>query len=116
MRRPCGSIGDCRNAIKIVSNRARLEVKTSGKISDRPNGGLMVENGDRVDFDEILLPEDSWEIEFDADEYEVKEILDVRSGRKTRYGRINKHYRVRWKDHNYLTWIDEADLNCGELI
>ena len=31
----------------------------------------MVERGDRVDFDGYLLPEDSWEIELDADEYEV---------------------------------------------
>ena len=51
-----------------------------------------------------------------TDEYEVKEILDVRSGRKTRYGRIHKQYLVRWKEHSDLTWIDEADLKWGALL
>ena len=45
----------------------------------------MVKDGDRVDFDESLLSEDSWEKELAANEYEVEKILDVHSGRKTRY-------------------------------
>ena len=89
-----------------VSNLNRVK-----KFPDRPNSELIVERGDRVDFDESLLPEDSWEIELDTDEYEVEQILDVRSGRNTRYGRIHKQYLVRWKEHSGLTWIDEADLN-----
>ena len=76
----------------------------------------MVDSGDRVDFDESLLPKDSREIELDADEYEVEAILDVRSGRKTRYGRIHISYLVRWKEHKDLTSIDEDDLNCGALL
>ena len=56
------------------------------------------------------------EIESDADEYEAKEIWDVRSGRKTCYCRIHKQYLVRWKKHSGLTGIDGADLNCGELL
>jgi hypothetical protein len=69
-----------------------------------------------VDFDEALLPEDSWENELAADEYEVEKILDVRSGRKTRYGRVHRQFLVQWKQHNDPTWIDEADLNCGALL
>ena len=34
-----------------------------------------------MDFDESLLPEDSWENDLATDEYEVEKILDVRSGR-----------------------------------
>ena len=83
----CGSLRYCRNAIQIVFGLARFQVTTSGDIY---RTGRMVDNGDRVDFDESILPEDSSEIELDADEYEVEKILDVRSGRKTRYGRIHK--------------------------
>ena len=80
---------------------------------DRPNCDLVVDNVDRVDFDESLLPEDSWEIELNTDEYEVEDISDVLSGCKTRYVRTHKQYPVRRKEHNDLTWIDEAVMNCG---
>lgn len=54
--------------------------------SDRPGNVLVSNCEDRVDFDESLLPEDSWGNELAADEYEEEKILDVRSGRKTLYG------------------------------
>ena len=44
---------------------------------DHPGSGLVTNCEDRVDFDESLLPEDSWEHELAADEYEVEKILDV---------------------------------------
>ena len=40
----------------------------------------MVDIGDRVDFDESHLPEDSLYIELDVYKYEAEESLDVRSG------------------------------------
>ena len=49
-----------------------------------PTGGLNVDEASRFDFDEALLPEDSWDGNLDADEFEVDKIIDVRSGRKTR--------------------------------
>ncbi|OWZ10889.1 hypothetical protein PHMEG_00016180 [Phytophthora megakarya] len=39
----------------------------------------------RVDFDETLLPEDSWIQDRDPDEYEVEQISDMRAGKRTRY-------------------------------
>ena len=77
------------------------------KFPYRSNSGLVVDSVDHVDFDESLLPEDSWEIELDADKYEVEVISDVRSGRTTRSGRIHKQYMVRWKEQKVLTcmWI-----------
>ena len=54
------------------------------------------------------------ENELDTDEYEVEKILDVRSGRKTRYDRVHRQYLVQWKPHSDPTWIDEADLSCGD--
>ncbi|OWY93930.1 reverse transcriptase [Phytophthora megakarya] len=68
---------------------------------------------DRVDFDEALLPEDSWIQDRDPDEYEVERISDMRTGKRTRYGRI---YLVHWRGYEDPTWIDEAYLNCGALL
>ena len=48
--------------------------------------------------------------------YEVEEILDSRTGKKTRYGRQQREFLVRWKGHADLSWVDEVDLNCGALL
>ena len=56
------------------------------KLSYRPYGEFVVDRAYRIDFKKPLVPEDSLKIELDADEYEVKEILDVRSELKTRGG------------------------------
>ncbi|POM70188.1 LOW QUALITY PROTEIN: Hypothetical protein PHPALM_13411, partial [Phytophthora palmivora] len=69
------------------------------------------EDQDRLDFDENLLPEDSWIQDRDPNEYEVEKITDMRSGRWTRYGRIYREFL-----RGYPTWVDEADLNCGALL
>ncbi|ETO59298.1 hypothetical protein F444_22331, partial [Phytophthora nicotianae P1976] len=66
---------------------------------------------DRVDFDEGLLPEDSWERGLEEDEYEVERITDVRSSKKTRYGRTRREYLVFWKGYDEPSWVDEIDLN-----
>ena len=64
---------------------------------DRPKNLLNVEEADRLDFDESLLPEDSWACILDEDEFRVEEILDVRSGRRTHFGRVQRQYLVQWK-------------------
>ncbi|POM79618.1 Hypothetical protein PHPALM_2662 [Phytophthora palmivora] len=77
---------------------------------------LTTDEADRVDFNEAFLPEDSWERPLDTDEYEVEEIVDVRTGRRTRYGRVHREFKVRWKGYDESTWVDEADLSCGALL
>ena len=67
-------------------------------------------------FDESLLPEDSWERTLDESKFEVEKILDVRSGRRTRFGRIQCEYLVLWKGSVDSTWIDKVGLNCGALL
>ena len=81
-----------------------------------PTCMLNVDEASRFDFDEALLPEDSWEGDLDADEFEVDKIIDVLSGRKPRYDRIHKQYLVQWKVYIDPTWIDEADRNCGAMF
>ncbi|OWZ01954.1 LOW QUALITY PROTEIN: reverse transcriptase [Phytophthora megakarya] len=80
---------------------------------DRPRVELTVSESDRLDFDEILIPEDSWVPDLGADEYEVERISDVRSGKKTRFGRIYREFLVHWVGYDEPTWVDETDLNCG---
>ncbi|OWZ09562.1 hypothetical protein PHMEG_00017717 [Phytophthora megakarya] len=86
------------------------------RATDRPTCTLLVEEGDRVDFDEDLLPEDSWETPLGEGEFEVERIADVRSGHRTRYGRVHREFKVFWKGYREPTWVDEADLNCGALL
>ena len=90
-------------------NRVRL-------FPDRPRNLLTVEQIDRLDFDEAMLPEDSWEGMLEEDEFQVKKIVDIWSRRKTRYGRIYRQYKVYWIEYTHSTWVDKADLNCGARL
>ncbi|POM71996.1 LOW QUALITY PROTEIN: Hypothetical protein PHPALM_11372 [Phytophthora palmivora] len=83
---------------------------------NRPVKTLTIEECDRVDFDEALIPEDSSEVPLEDTEYEVEPIIDVRSGRRTRYGRVLKEYKVCWKGYDETTWVDKADLNCDRHL
>ncbi|ETM30748.1 hypothetical protein L914_21576 [Phytophthora nicotianae] len=81
---------------------------------ERPTSTLTNREADRVDFDEGLLPEDSWERELEEDE--VEWIADVRSSKKIRYGRTRCEYLIFWKSYAEPSWVDETDLNCGALL
>ncbi|KAE8881312.1 hypothetical protein PF003_g34773 [Phytophthora fragariae] len=83
---------------------------------DRPTARLLDQGSERVDLDEALLPEDSWIRDLDEDEYEVEKIADMRTGKRTRYGRIYREFLVHWRGYEDPTWVDEADLNCGALL
>ncbi|OWY99757.1 hypothetical protein PHMEG_00029188 [Phytophthora megakarya] len=83
---------------------------------DRPKVVLNTEDDDRVDVDEELLPDDSWDTPLDEDEFKVERIADVRSGRRTRYGRVQREFQVYWKSYDQPTWVNEADLNCAALL
>ncbi|OWY91253.1 hypothetical protein PHMEG_00040248, partial [Phytophthora megakarya] len=92
------------------------KIKLVKAFPDRPVARLNGSEEDRVDFDEALLPEDSWIQDRDPDEYEVEQISDMRTGKRTRYGRIYREFLVHWRGYEDPTWIDEADLNCGALL
>jgi hypothetical protein len=124
--------GPFRVAELISNHAARLEIagseysifpivhlsklKLVRSFPDRPKVQLVDPEVDRFDFDEAILPEDSWETALDDDEYEVERIADVRSGRRTRYGRVHREFLVHWKGYDEPTWVDEADLNFGALL
>ena len=53
----CGSFRDHRKTYILFPVVHVSKLIRVVKFTDRPNSGLMVENGNRVDFDESLLPE-----------------------------------------------------------
>ncbi|KAJ8576530.1 hypothetical protein ON010_g2678 [Phytophthora cinnamomi] len=84
---------------------------------DRPSVHLTIEDQDRPDFDEGLLPEDSWDAVLADDEYEVERIADMRSGRRTRlWTHVERVLGVLEGGMTNLPWVDEVDLNCGALL
>ena len=40
----------------------------------------------------------------------------MRSGRRPRYGRVHRQFKVFWKGYSDPSWVDGADLSCGALI
>ena len=89
--------GDHAVRLEIAGSPYRLfpvvhvsKLKPVRVLPERPANLMNVEEADRVDFDEALLPEDSWEGDLEEGEFEVEKIVDVRSGRKTRYGRVHR--------------------------
>jgi hypothetical protein len=71
----------------------------------------------RADFDEALLPEDSFMPDPQQGVYEVEDILDRRVvPPRTRNGRHKVEYLVRWRGYTDPDWVAEADLNCGGLL
>ncbi|OWZ10981.1 reverse transcriptase [Phytophthora megakarya] len=92
------------------------KIKLVKAFPDRPIARRNGSEEDRMDFDEALLPEDSWIQDRDPGEYEVERICDMRTGKRTRYGRIYREFLVHWRGYEDPTWIDEADLNCGALL
>ncbi|OWZ05833.1 reverse transcriptase [Phytophthora megakarya] len=81
------------------------KIKPVIEFPDRPVIHLMTQGQDRLDFDEALFPGDSWIQDLDPDEYEVERISAMKTGRKTRYGRIFRGILVHW-----------GDLNCGTIL
>ena len=67
---------------------------------DRSNNGLVAAEAERMDFDEDRLPKASWERVLEADEFEVENTEDVRSGRS----------RVRRAQSEVMQLDDEGGL------
>ena len=82
----------------------------------RPTIEIAVEDQPRLDFDEALLPEDSWAPDESQGMFEIDEILDHRLIKKTRQGRRRAEYYVRWKGYEEPTWVAEEAMNCGGLL
>ncbi|OWZ03159.1 reverse transcriptase [Phytophthora megakarya] len=93
--------GPFRVAEKINEFTIKLEIAGTGypifpvvhvDFPDRPRVEFTVHESDRFDFDEVLLPEDSWVPDPRTDDYEGERISDVRSGKKERFGRVYRNF------------------------
>ncbi|GMF33630.1 unnamed protein product [Phytophthora fragariaefolia] len=85
---------------------------------DRPKVRLTRELTDeaRLNFDEELLPEDSWEPDSLAGEYEVESILDDRRPMETSTRRSVREFLVKWVGYDEPTWEPMTNLSCGGLL
>jgi hypothetical protein len=84
---------------------------------DRPSVALTIEDPEsRMDFDEELLPEDSFERELEENEYEVVQILDRREVKRTRHNKKMIQYLVKWAGDYPNSWENIENLTCAGLI
>jgi len=107
------NLGDAKARFYPIVHISRLKLFVSQ--TQRPIIDLAENAGELVDFDEELLPSDSWE-QIEDNEYEVEEILDDQLIRKAKTGRPIKQYKIKWKDYAETTWVDEEDLFCHALL
>ncbi|GMF48941.1 unnamed protein product [Phytophthora fragariaefolia] len=73
-----------------------LKLRSVRHFPGRPETQLVTEGSNRLDFDEALLPEDSWDAPLGEGAFEVEKIADVRTGRRRRYGRVHRDFLVYW--------------------
>ncbi|KAI9998228.1 hypothetical protein PInf_002573 [Phytophthora infestans] len=93
-------------------------LKAVNEFNSRPNTRLVLDatNEARLDFDEELLPEDSWEPDQVAGEYEVEAILDDRTPLTTSTERAVREFKVKWVGYEDTTWEPSSNLSCGGLL
>ena len=81
----------------------------------RPDAALVNDRMERFDFDEALLPEDSWLPDEEDGEYEVEQILDKKIERLANGKRVTR-YHIKWKGYEETSWEPEENLSCGALL
>ncbi|POM59995.1 hypothetical protein PHPALM_31199 [Phytophthora palmivora] len=93
-------------------------LKVVNEFGSRPKSRLTSEVTEetRLDFDEELLPEDSWEPDQLAGEYEVEAILDDRVPLSTSTERAVREFKVKWSGYDEPTWEPASNLSCGGLL
>ncbi|GMF32101.1 unnamed protein product [Phytophthora fragariaefolia] len=93
-------------------------LKAVKEFGDRPKIRLTRELTDeaRLDFDEELLPEDSWDPDVLAGEYEVEYILDDRRTMETSTRRSVREFLVKWVGYDEPTWEPMTNLSWGGLL
>ncbi|OWZ07730.1 hypothetical protein PHMEG_00019845 [Phytophthora megakarya] len=93
-------------------------LKAVNEFCDRSKARLVrdVAEEARFDFDEELLPEDSWMSDDVAGEFDVEAILDNRTPRSTSSDRPVREFEVKWVGYESTTWEPASNLSCGRLL
>ncbi|KAE8960771.1 hypothetical protein PR002_g30104 [Phytophthora rubi] len=99
-----------------VVHVSRLKKVTD--LGQRPTVPLVDElsENQRFDFDEELLPEDSWELGEDAEKFKVEAILGDEMSESTSNSRDQRLFKVKWVGYDEPTWEPLANLSCGGLL
>ncbi|GMF52160.1 unnamed protein product [Phytophthora fragariaefolia] len=94
------------------------QLKAVKEFGDRPKVRLTREFTDeaRLDFDDALLPEDSWEPDMLVGEYEVESILNDGRPMETSTRRSVREFLVKWVGYDEPTWEPMTNLSCGGLL
>ncbi|GMF61280.1 unnamed protein product [Phytophthora fragariaefolia] len=120
-----GNPGDAEDTDTSVSESPKFypgvyvsRLKAVKEFGDRPKVRLTRELTDeaRLDFDEELLPEDSWEPDSLAGENEVESILDDRRPMETSTRKSVREFLVKWVGYDEPTWEPMTNLSCGGLL
>ncbi|POM61068.1 hypothetical protein PHPALM_29975 [Phytophthora palmivora] len=84
----------------------------------RPTTRLIaeLEEDQRFDFDEELLPEDSWKPDEGASRYEVEAVLDDELPLSTSTARNERRFKVKWVGYEEPSWEPLSNLSCGGLL
>ncbi|GMF47213.1 unnamed protein product [Phytophthora fragariaefolia] len=94
-----------------VAHVSRLKaVKEPG---ERPTTRLRheLDEAEHLDFDEQLLPEDSWEPIEDEDKYEVEAILDDELPLSTSTATAQRMFKVKWAGYDEPSWEPLSNLS-----
>ncbi|KAJ8523881.1 hypothetical protein ON010_g17236 [Phytophthora cinnamomi] len=93
-------------------------LKLLDAFGDRPKTRLAsgIVDDTQLDFNKELLPEDSWEPDHVAGEYEVESILDDRVPLSTGIERAVREFKVKWVGYDEPTWESAANISCGGLL
>ncbi|GMF42358.1 unnamed protein product [Phytophthora fragariaefolia] len=93
-------------------------LKPVNEFQSRPTTRLApdISEQTRLAFDEALLPEDSWEPDQLAGEYEVETILDDKTPLSTSTERPVREFLVKWVGYDEPTWEPASNLLCGGLL
>jgi hypothetical protein len=81
--------------------------------SDRPTEKLLETDLPPIEFDENLMPVDSFEDEYGY--FGVTKLLDRRWYRKSKRAKPVLEYLVKWEDGGE-SWVRDLDLNCPSLV
>ena len=93
-------------------------LKGDNDTSERPTTRLVacLDDTSRFDFDEELLPEDSWVPDEESGRYEVGAILDDDLRFSTSTDRTQRQFLMKWKGYKAPTWDPLSNLSCGGLL
>ncbi|KAG3108237.1 hypothetical protein PI124_g12465 [Phytophthora idaei] len=104
--------------IRAATGSTLSQLKAVTSLGERPKTRLTaeLEVSQRFDFYEELLPDDSWEPDANAHQFEVEAILDDEVPLSTSTSQSQRKLKVKWVGYDGSTWEPLSNLSCGGLL